>query len=124
MESTLHLETIIRRMEDDLLRSKNPYEIERLQVELRYKRMELQKKKTVKRGLLKPLLFFAKNAGAIMKGGISMILFTILAIILLALIVAAILIVSIGGTAFILVFGDLLVCCVIIGWIIRKMLKK
>ena len=44
MESTLHLETIIRRMEDDLLRSKNPYEIERLQVELRYKRMELQKK--------------------------------------------------------------------------------
>lgn len=53
-----------------------------------------------------------------------MILFTILAIILLALIVAAILIVSIGGTAFILVFCDLLVCCVIIGWIIRKMLKK
>ena len=45
MESTLHLETIIRRMEDELLKSKNPYEIEKLQTELRFKRMELQKKK-------------------------------------------------------------------------------
>lgn len=44
MESTLHLETIIRRMEDELLKSKNPYEIEKLQTELRFKRMELQKK--------------------------------------------------------------------------------
>lgn len=66
MESTLHLETIIRRMEDELLKSKNPYEIEKLQTELRFKRMELQKK-NYKRGLLKPLLFFAKITCIIMR---------------------------------------------------------
>lgn len=53
-----------------------------------------------------------------------MILFTILAIIFVMLILAAILIVSIGGTAFMIVFADLIVCAVIIYWIMKKIFGK
>lgn len=44
MQSSVeHLRTIIRMAEDTLLRSKNPYEIEKIQTGLRSKRIELQK---------------------------------------------------------------------------------
>ena len=52
-----------------------------------------------------------------------MILFTILAIIFVLLIVSAILILSIGGSAFIIVFADVIVCAVIVGLIIKKLLS-
>lgn len=52
-----------------------------------------------------------------------MILFTILAIIFVLLIVSAILILSIGGSAFIIVFADVIVCAVIVGLIIKKLLR-
>lgn len=54
----------------------------------------------------------------------KMILFSILAIITLILLVAAILIVSIGGTAFIIIFADVLVCIAILVWIMWRLIKK
>lgn len=43
MSTIRHLNTVIRRMEDSLLTSKNPYEIEEIQRCLQKKRLELQK---------------------------------------------------------------------------------
>ena len=43
MNTIRHLNTVIRRMEDSLLTSKNPYEIEEIQRCLQKKRLELQK---------------------------------------------------------------------------------
>lgn len=43
MNTIRHLNTVIRRMEDGLLTSKNPYEIEETQRCLQKKRLELQK---------------------------------------------------------------------------------
>lgn len=43
MNTIGHLNTVIRRMEDSLLTSKNPYEIEEIQRCLQKKRLELQK---------------------------------------------------------------------------------
>lgn len=46
MESSLnHLRTVIRRTEDSLLVSKDPYEIERIRTALRKLRVEEQKKR-------------------------------------------------------------------------------
>ena len=53
-----------------------------------------------------------------------MILLTILAVILAIVGVIAILVITFGGTAFILTFADLIVCCVVIGWIIGRIIKK
>lgn len=54
MRTIQHLNTVIRRMEDSLITSKNPYEIERIQIELKERRMELQKMEwgMKKRGVL------------------------------------------------------------------------
>ena len=43
MNAIRHLNTVIRRMEDSLLTSKNPYEIEEIQRCLQKKRLELRK---------------------------------------------------------------------------------
>lgn len=53
-----------------------------------------------------------------------MILFIVLAII--ALIIGAIAVVTlvVGGTAFVVIFGDLIVCVAIIAFIIRWLIKK
>lgn len=48
-----------------------------------------------------------------------MILFTILLIILALLLVIGISLLSIGGTAFIVVFGDIIVCAFLVAWIIK-----
>ncbi len=49
-----------------------------------------------------------------------MILFLILLIVLIALIVLTVISIAAGGIAFILVFGDVIVFALIIGWIIKK----
>ena len=53
-----------------------------------------------------------------------MVLLTILALILLILAVTVILAVSLGGAAFIIVFGDVIVCAVFIVLIIRLIIKR
>lgn len=53
-----------------------------------------------------------------------MILFTILAIILAIITVIAVLTIAIGGAGFIVIFGDLIVCAVIIGLIMKALFRK
>lgn len=53
-----------------------------------------------------------------------MILFTILALVALFLIIFTVVAVSIGGAAFIIIFGDIIVCIAIIVWIIKKIMKR
>ena len=53
-----------------------------------------------------------------------MILFSILAIVLLLLVVISVLLLSVGGTAFIIVFGDLIVCALFIGLLIKCLFKR
>ena len=53
-----------------------------------------------------------------------MILFSILAIVLLLLVVISVLLLSVGGTAFIVVFGDLIVCALFIGLLIKFLFKR
>lgn len=50
-----------------------------------------------------------------------MVLFTILALILLILIVVVVLATSVVGAGAIILFGDVIVCVFIIGWIIKKL---
>lgn len=50
-----------------------------------------------------------------------MILFAILALILLILIGVVVLATSVVGAGAIIVFGDVIVCVFIIGWIIKKL---
>lgn len=52
-----------------------------------------------------------------------MILFTLLAFVLLILIVVTVVAVSIGGAAFVIIFGDVIVCIAIIMWIIKQLIK-
>ena len=49
-----------------------------------------------------------------------MVLFTILALILLILIVVVVLATSVVGAGAIILFGDVIVCVFIIGWIIKN----
>lgn len=53
-----------------------------------------------------------------------MILFTILAIVLVIVIVIAVTILAIGGSAFIIIFADLIVCAVLIALIMRAIFKR
>ena len=53
-----------------------------------------------------------------------MILFLILSLILIALIVLTIIVFAAGCTAFIVVFGDVIVCIFILAWIIKKIFFK
>jgi len=53
-----------------------------------------------------------------------MILFITLLITLLVLAVIVALAIGIGGAAFIIVFGDVIVCILIIVWIMKKILKR
>ena len=49
-----------------------------------------------------------------------MILFLILSLILIALIAITVILVAAGGTAFIIVFGDVIVCIFLLIWVIKK----
>lgn len=53
-----------------------------------------------------------------------MILFLILSLILIALIALTIVVLAAGGTAFIVVFGDVIVCIFILAWMIKKIFFK
>ena len=53
-----------------------------------------------------------------------MILCTILIITLILLILFGVLGVSVGGAAFLLIFGDVFLCAIIIIFILYKMIKK
>lgn len=53
-----------------------------------------------------------------------MILFTILTIMLLVVAAVAVLAIGIGGGAFVVVFGDLIVCVVFIALIIRCLIRR
>lgn len=53
-----------------------------------------------------------------------MILFTILLLILLILIAVGIVAFSAFGAGCIILFGDVIVCIVLIIWIIKKMIKR
>ena len=53
-----------------------------------------------------------------------MILFTLLAIMLVVLVVTAVIVLGVGGGTFIIVFGDLIVCAFLIGWIIKRLIKR
>lgn len=53
-----------------------------------------------------------------------MILFTILALIALILTILAVTILSVGGTAFIVIFGDIIVCVVLIALLIKFLAKR
>lgn len=53
-----------------------------------------------------------------------MILITILALILILLVALVIMAIAVGGSTFIVLFGDVIVCAAIIGWIIYKLAQK
>ena len=53
-----------------------------------------------------------------------MILFIILALIVALLVTITVLAISIGGTAFIIIFGDVIVCIFIILWIMKRLFGK
>ena len=50
-----------------------------------------------------------------------MILTMLLFIILLILVAVVLATVAVGGATFIIIFGDVIVCAFIIGWIIKKL---
>lgn len=53
-----------------------------------------------------------------------MILTTILLITFIVLMVMTVIALSMGGAAFILVFGDVIVCMAIIIWIVKRLTKR
>ena len=53
-----------------------------------------------------------------------MILLTILLLILIILVAFTVLLISIGGSAFIIVFGDVIVCVFLVAWIVKKLISK
>lgn len=53
-----------------------------------------------------------------------MILFTILCVTLLILTIVTIIAITLGGSAVLIVFGDVIVCIFIIGWIIKRLINK
>lgn len=53
-----------------------------------------------------------------------MVLFMILVLTLALLITFLVIVVSVGGTVAIILFGDVIVCAIIIGAIIRHKIKK
>ncbi len=59
-----------------------------------------------------------------MKEELTMLTLAIIAIALISLVIAAVLAVVLGGAGIILVFGDLLVCALIIGLIVRAIIRR
>lgn len=53
-----------------------------------------------------------------------MILLTIFAIIFVALMIFSIIAISAGGAAFIIIFGDVIVCAIFIAWIIKRLITR
>ena len=53
-----------------------------------------------------------------------MVIFTLLLLITLVLVVITAIVISIGGALGIIIFGDVIVCIVILIWLMKKILKK
>lgn len=53
-----------------------------------------------------------------------MILFLILLLILLILTISTVIAISVGGSVFIILFGDVIVCAFIIVWLLGRLIKK
>lgn len=53
-----------------------------------------------------------------------MVLFTILTLILIILLVVFVLATSVVGAGAIIIFGDVIVCVVLLGWLIKKLFLK
>ena len=53
-----------------------------------------------------------------------MILFAILALILIILLVVFVAVASVVGAGTIIIFGDVIVCIVLLGWLIKKLFFK
>ena len=76
-------------------------------------------------GLLRPFLFVRSICKLLYERRvIEMILLGILMMTMLLLIVVMATLVSIGGAAFILLFGDVIVCVVFLALLIRHLLRK
>ena len=53
-----------------------------------------------------------------------MFLFAILSLIVLICTIVVVVAVGIGGSAFVLIFGDVIVCIVLIIWILKRRINK
>lgn len=53
-----------------------------------------------------------------------MILTIILLLMAVALTMFAVIIISVGGTAFIIIFADIIVCALFIFWILKRLFKR
>ena len=53
-----------------------------------------------------------------------MILFAILTLILIILLIVTVVVASVIGAGTIVVFGDVIVCIVLLGWLIKKLFIK
>lgn len=53
-----------------------------------------------------------------------MILFSILVLMTLLLMVVTVVALSVGGAAFIVIFGDVIICVFILMWIIKRLWKR
>ena len=77
------------------------------------------------------LFFFAKYTWCVMetkngfyKGGFDMILFMILCTMVVLLTMLSILVIGATGAVGIVLFGDVIVCIILIVWIIKKMINR
>lgn len=53
-----------------------------------------------------------------------MVLFTLLLLMVIILIVATLIVVSIGGAVGVILFGDVIVCILVLIWLLKKLLTK
>ena len=53
-----------------------------------------------------------------------MVMLTILAFILITLIIFAVVAVGVGGSVFIIIFSDVIVCALFIAWLIKHLANK
>lgn len=53
-----------------------------------------------------------------------MVLFTLLLLMAIILIVVTLIVLSVGGAVGVILFGDVIVCIVLIGFVMKKLLKK
>ena len=75
--------------------------------------------------LTRALIFSRKMQSALWKGGgFTMVLFTILLIVLLILVAITVAAISIGGAGIIILFGDVIVCILVIIWIMKRLINK
>ncbi len=58
------------------------------------------------------------------KGDVKMILFMILLTTLIILIALTVLVISVGGALGIVLFGDVIICIILLAWVIGRLMKR